>query len=215
MLQKIITYLQAILQAAGYFEKVFPLCVLKENRTNRDIQPFHYTGNGQLEPCNDFDHFNGSAYFRKNGDPSLSKYEGALIGTSCSDAVTIKFPLKLVLCIPRKSLSCDNEYANDLLAQTLVNLLQAKSTKLRKTLNAYNTAILVTAYCDDTFKLLKEEGDSNVTRDINYTLVYMSMNIDVEVIIDKNCIQTECNISGIIPSVATALDDMNVELREG
>lgn len=188
MFKRIIEYLQSKFLSTDYFEKVWTLCVLKEGDGKKE--PFHYIGKGNYESVRNFDHFKGSAYFRKNGDITIVKAEEE-ISRSCQDAVRITFPVKAIICIPRDKVKFDDEYAEDLTAQSIIKLLASKSTHIRNQIKAFKVSVLATRYSTDTLRILNEEI-SPVTTDINYNLIYMSIDLNIEVVIDKNCIEDEC-----------------------
>lgn len=192
MFRRIIEYLQSKLLSTDYFQKVWTLCVLKESGDKKE--PLHYIGKGNYESVRNFDHFNGSAYFRKNGDITIIKADEETT-RSCQDAIRITFPVKAIICIPREKVRFDDEYADDLTAQSIMRLLASKSTHIRNQIRAFKVSVLVTKYSTDTLRILNEEI-SPVENDINYNLIYMSMDLNIEVVIDKNCIEDECEFDG-------------------
>src|SRR5689334_565309 len=99
MLEAIITYLQGKLFSSNYFEKVWPLCTIKENKVTGEMFPVHYTQQGEYEDVSNFDFVNGSSYFRKNGDVSIARAESQLFN-SCQNLVTVTIPLKIISCVP-------------------------------------------------------------------------------------------------------------------
>jgi len=194
MLRRIIEWLQAKLISTDYFEKVWELCVLKENIAEGIKEPMRYKGSNEYESVRNFDHKNGSAYFRKNGNITVARADEEMM-RSCSEMVKITFPIKAIICVPREKIRFDDEYAEDLLAQTVMKLVSDKSTAIKTQIKAYRVAVQVTSYSTDTVRILQEEM-SPVKNDINYKLIYMSMDLNVEVVIDKNCIEDECEFDG-------------------
>ncbi len=189
MFRRIIEYLQSKLLTTNYFEKVWTLCVLKESGDKKE--PLHYIGKAQYESVRNFDRLNGSAYFRKNGDVTIIRADEEML-KSCQDAVKVNFPVRIIVCVPREKVKFDDEYADDLLAQSLMRLLASKSTTIRNEIRAFRVAVLASRYSTETLQILKEEI-SPVDTDIKYTLIYLSMDINIEVTIDKNCIEDECD----------------------
>jgi len=192
MIQAIVSYLQAVLVASNYFEKVYPLCEILENPNEK--KPAHYKCLGQYEDIN-IDHENGTAYFLRDGDPTYSPYSGNLITDSCSDFLTVKFPLKAILTVPKAKLSTDDEYTDDRIAQTLVALMGAQTYALKVSLNAKDINIFSPKYSTDKLRILKDQYGANATREPNYKLAYLSLSLSVEVVVNSNCLTTECNLN--------------------
>lgn len=189
MIESIVSYLKTVLEASDYFEKVFPLCEIRENPNEK--KPAHYKCKGQYEDIN-IDHENGLAYFLRDGDPSFSVYTGAMLTDSCATYLTVRYPLKAILTVPKAKLPTDDEYTEDRIAQSLIALIGDNTAALKVTLNAKEVSFFIPKYSTHKMGILREQYGTTATNEPNYKLAYLSLSITAEVVIDEDCIEPEC-----------------------
>src|SRR3989304_5957011 len=139
MIKATIDYINGKLAALNYFEKSFGLCenIVKGDKTF----PAEYNNNGEYKQINNFDKYNGVSYLRKRGDVSISDVDNTL--EACGILNNINFPLRMVIVVPRKKLDCDNNYSEDVIAQTIMRRLLTKDPALKVALNARQARIQI------------------------------------------------------------------------
>ncbi|MEK6886389.1 MAG: hypothetical protein AABW88_01010 [Nanoarchaeota archaeon] len=188
MIKAGIEYINSKLAVLNYFEKSFGLCeiISKGDKTF----PAEYLHNGEYKQINNFDTYNGVSYLRKNGDISISDVENTL--EACGILSSINIPMKLVLIIPRKKLDCDDNYSEDVIAQTIMRELLTKDVALKQTLNARQAKIQIDSYSTNSISILNEEYSKYPKKDINYKYAYLSLNIIITAIVTQDCLTRDC-----------------------
>lgn len=188
MIKASIEYINSKLAVLNYFEKSFGLC---EIITKGDKSfPAEYISKGEYKQVNNFDKYNGVSYLRKRGDITLSDAEDSLV--SCSTLNSVGIPLRLVVVIPRKKLDCDDNYSEDIIAQTLMRELLTKSPDLKVALNARTARIQIDSYSTDSLSILNEEYSNYPKKDINYKYAYLALDITVTALVTQDCLTRDC-----------------------
>lgn len=188
MIKASIEFINSKLSVLNYFEKSFGLCeiISKGDKTF----PAEYKGKGEYTQINNFDKYNGVSYVRKNGDISISDAENTLEACNILSAVTI--PLRLVVIVPRKKLDCDNNYSEDVIAQTIMRSLLTRGGDLKTTLKARTASLEVDSYSTDSLAILNEEYGNYPKKDINYKYAYVALNISINATVTHNCLTQDC-----------------------
>src|SRR3990167_4711812 len=184
MIKSTIDYINGKLAALNYFEKSFGLCeiITKGDKTF----PAEYNNNGEYKQINNFDKYNGVSYIRKRGDISISDAENTL--QACGILININIPLTLIAVIPRKKLECDNNYSEDVIAQTIMRTLLTKDALFKAALNARQARIQIDSYSTDSISILNEEYSGYAKKDVNYKYAYLSLDITVNAIVTQDCL---------------------------
>lgn len=191
MIETIIESLNSKLSALDYWEKQYCLTELFKS-ADGITRPMLYDTSGQLINTNNFDHWNGMLYWRKNGDvASVIDNEKKMSG-SCS-WIKFSFPLKIVSIIPKKKLSKDDAYSDDRVALAIIKTLTGPDTVLKSELKAAFATVKPEKYITDNSAILSAEYDGINITDIRYNFSYVSVEIEVEVLIDSRCIPDECD----------------------
>lgn len=190
IIEDVVEFLKAKLESTKYFGKVFGLCELIEKGDQK--QPAFYKGNGEYdETMNNWDSFNGIAYFRKIRNVSVSKSDDRLILTSCNTAINFRIPLRLVVVVPKANMTCDNAYADDNFIQSLMGQLILNSTDLKGSIGAIKTEVFTDDYSTDRKVLINEEFGTG--KEINYKFIHAYLDFTAKIDIDKKCLKSECD----------------------
>lgn len=192
MIETIIPALNIMLETTNYFEKQFELVeqVVKQTRDGNVFIPAQYCSFGQFEDVNDFDNYNGISYWRKNGDVSfVDADEDSFV--SCSNLMDVNIPLKLIAIIPRTKLKTDDAYSDERTATRIIKTLSGKNSALKTSLNAQWVDIIPNSYTTDNKQILNEEYNG-IDIQIRHEFVYLSVNITIDIRINKKCIIAEC-----------------------
>lgn len=188
MIKATIDYINGKLASLNYFEKSFGLCevISKGEKTF----PAEYLNNGEYKQINNFDKYNGVSYIRKAGDVTINDVDNSLEACNILSAVTI--PLKMIVVIPRKKLDCDDNYSEDVIAQTIMRVLLTKDATLKTALNARQASIQIDSYSTNSLSILGEEYSNYSKKDINYKYAYLSLDISVHANVTQDCLTRDC-----------------------
>lgn len=187
MVKATVEYVNGKLAALNYVEKSFGLC---ESVVKGDKQfPAEYHSKGEYKPI-DLDKWNGVSYIRKDGDISIADEENTL--QACATLSRVTIPLKLVVAIPRKKLDCDDNYSEDVIAQTIMRTLITKDPALKVSLSARQATIQVTSYNTNSISVLSGEYTRYPKKDINYKMVYLSLDLSVVALVTHDCLTQDC-----------------------
>lgn len=189
MLKSIIDTLNGTLLATNYFEKLYCLSELVKDATG-SVRPMQYIALGEYEQVNDFDYYNGVGYWRKTSDVSVSPYDNPMV--SCSNIVQIVYPLKFVCAIPKAKLPIDDQYTDDSIANEVMIALSGNNNAMKGLIKAQSVNVVPLKYTTDNQVILASEYPGIDIKDIDYKFAYLSFDFDVQVIINKNCIQNNC-----------------------
>lgn len=188
MIKATIEFINAKLATMNYFEKSFGLCetISKGAKTF----PAEYHSKGEYKQVNNFDSYNGVSYIRKRGDISISDEDNTM--QACGILSNVNVPLRLVVVIPRKKLDCDDNYSEDVIAQTIMRELLSKSPELKVALRARQARIQVDSYSTDSLSILNEEYGSYAKKDINYKYAYLALDLSVIALVTHDCLTQDC-----------------------
>lgn len=183
MLKEIICHLVDKVQATDYFEKVFPFVELLAKG------PAEYIGKGQYSDVTRFDHYNGMAYFRKNGDAITSRLERD--GVPCGMWLNIETPMRMVACVPKAKLEEDDAFADEYIAETFTKVLSFEGGALVSDIKASYLSSIPVRVVTDNKSVLSQEYDGTL-EEINFSYAYLAIDFNVTVQIKSDCI-TDCN----------------------
>lgn len=124
-LESIIEFLNARILLSGVIGKTYAIAV-KGDRIKDKADYIVYTGAGQSQPVTNFDNWLRSSFWIMNGNPLFNPTDTTLNNRSCSDSYNIIYPLQLVAVVKKSELPCDNSFASDVLATTLIKSLSGK-----------------------------------------------------------------------------------------
>ena len=188
MIKATVDYINNKLAALDYFEKSFGLCevIIKGDKSF----PAEYSGKGEYKQINNFDSYNGVSYIRKRGDISISDAENTIEACGILSAVSI--PLRMVAVIPRSTLDCDDNYSEDVIAQTIMRKLLTKGGDLKVTMKARQARIQVDSYNTNSIAILAEEYSNYPKSDINYKYAYLALDISVLATVTDDCLTQDC-----------------------
>lgn len=188
MIKASIDFINGKLEPLNYFEKSFGLCevIVKGDKSF----PAEYKSKGEYKQINDFDKYNGVSYIRKAGDVSISDQDNTLEACGILSSVTI--PLRLIAVVPRKKLDCDDNYSEDVIAQTIMRALLIKGGDLKVSLSARQARIQVDSYSTDSISILTGEYGRLPKRDINYKFAYLALDLSVIALVTHDCLTRDC-----------------------
>ena len=202
MIKPTVEFINCQLFSLGYFEKVYSLCeiITKGDKTF----PAQYNSKGEYLQINNFDKYNGVSYIRKDGDISISEADDNL--RACNNISNVSIPLKIVAIIPRKKIDIDNNFSEELVAQTIIKSLITKSADFKISLSARSAKILVSSYSTDSIKILSEEYSGLSKKDVNYKYIYLSLSINMNAIVSNECLVQDCGYGYFDSICATGLE---------
>lgn len=189
MLEKIICYLTGKLEDTGYFQKIFPFVELIQKGDN--LRPAEYLGKGQYKDVTRFDHYNGMAYLRKVGSTRTSK-DDEFSEVPCDTTLKFEYSLRLVVCVPKSSLTKDDEFSDERMTNTIISALTGESGSIKPQLKALSVTIIPSQVITNNKDVLNEEYPGFALADINYKYAYAAIDFLVTVHIKQSCITTEC-----------------------
>ena len=188
MIKATIEFINQKLATLNYFEKSFGLCevISKGDKTF----PAEYVSKGEYKQINNFDKYNGVSYLRKNGDVSISDETNTL--QACGILSNINIPLTLIVVVPRNKLDCDDNYSEDVIAQTIMKELLTKGGELKTVLKARNARLQVDGYSTNSLAIISGEYSNYPKKDINYKYAYLSLDISVLATVTHDCLTQDC-----------------------
>lgn len=188
MIKPTIEYINSKLASLNYCEKSFGLCEIIAK--GEKSFPAEYQSKGGYKQINNFDTFNGMSYIHKRGDITISDAENTL--EACKILSSVSIPLRLVVIVPRKKLDCDDNYSEDVIAQTIMRVLLTKGGDLKVALSARQASIQVDSYSTDSRAILSEEYSNYGKSDVNYKYAYLSLDMTVTAIVTHECLTQDC-----------------------
>lgn len=189
MIKEAVEYLQTQLTSTHLFTKVWGLCELinKDSKT----YPAFYKGGGNYDDVSQFDRQDGTAYFRMLSDVTTDNVEPEFITTSCGALIEFNFSLRVVCVIKRDKLECDDAYGVHQFAQMIAKVIDT-SSGLGTSLNAVSAKAIVKRYSTNGHEILKQEYQNPSINEFNFNFAYLSLDVDLIIIKDKNCIDAIC-----------------------
>ncbi len=188
MVQQIIEHLKSVLNETGFFQKIYPLCVLV--KTGNSTKPVRYIGGGKMEDIVYFSNNEGLGYFRKTADVKIS--EAPFIKTtSCKTGPNnYKYQLKFIGCVPKSKAECDNEYADDYICNTIVSSISGLSG-LAKEIGAISVKANIEGFKTDAPVVYQSEfAGQTIEFPFQYSL--FSVNFIVNIVAAPECFQKLC-----------------------
>ena len=193
MIKTIIDYNNAKLSLMGYFSKMYGLTtrVFRQLEDAEQRFPAESCGNGEFNNVSDFDFKYGLSYWKMNGKISMNESTTAsLIGGK--QIVIITYPLRLIVSIPKQKLSLDDAYSSERIANTLSKNLNDNNGALKTSLLARRVNVKMTGWEDIVDEIFTQEF-TGVDVNYDYKYVLMSIDFDIEVEINKTCLEDECS----------------------
>ena len=188
MIKATIEYINSKLAALNYFEQSFGLCEIISK--GQKTFPAEYLNNGEYRQINNFDKYNGVSYIRKTGDVSISEVENTI--EACKNLSSVNIPLRLVCIVPKKKLDCDNNYSEDVIAQTIMRELIITGGNFKIVLNARQAKLSVSSYSTDSMAILNEEYAAYPKKDINYKYAYLALDLNITALVTQDCLTRDC-----------------------
>lgn len=191
MLERITDYLVGRVSLSGYFDELFPFVELIE-RDNIKF-PAIYKGNGEYGAVNDFDNYNGMAYFRMNGKQRLTDISDNSSFDMCDKKLEVVYPMRIVAVVPKSKLSKDDAFTDDRVSRTLIELLLQDGGDLKSQLKASSLSIFPEMVTFDNYQVLAEEYQNlPKMKDVNFNFSYHAIDFTVTINIKQSCLTAEC-----------------------
>lgn len=207
MLEQALNIITQYLGQLGFFNNIYAIADRVNDGTK--TYPAFYKGEGNYIPI-EYDTTNGMCYFRKNGKPAFSNVtDESQRTTSCSNVIyDIRYPVKLVCLIPKSKAVCDGGFADDYFADIIISNVTGVS--LATAFNARSAKFIASGYESDNIKILQEEySNHKEITDINYRWSYLSIDFNLEITIDKQCLDScNYNVNALTPAQQTTLCDL-------
>lgn len=189
LLDYIIKYMNNKVEAtSSMFTKTYGLSEIAQSGNIKSYA--HYIGNGQLEPVTNFDAHNGTLFWIRRGDTSVSTEPPALLkDASCKNYVVLSYPLRAICVVKKEHLPCDNATAVDQVAQEMLHKLGGKDKALRTAIGAISLAINPSGYTVNIQGLpLSKE--------------YASFGLDytISIVFPQSCIPSICDDIALPPT---------------
>ena len=192
MIKEIIDQLNTQLEATNYFEKQFTLCDIVYN-ADGSSRPAEYCEGGSFNEVSNFTDYNGMSYIRRNGKTRMNVIDRADIPQKCGDdLLEMTFPLMLVAFVPKEKSSVDNNYTDDEIALTIMKELNGTNFIIKKAVKAKYAEVNVLGWETDNNVILNQEYNPAPIFDMDYGYSYLSMELEVKLIIRQSCIVVEC-----------------------
>lgn len=192
MIKEIIDELNTLLEATNYFEKQFTLCDIVYN-ADGSSRPAEYCEGGSYNEVSNFTDYNGMSYIRRNGKTRISVIDRPDIPQKCGDdLVEMIYPLLLVAFVPKEKSSIDNNYTDDEIALTIFKGLNGTNFNIKKVVKAKYAEVNVLGYETDNNTILNGEYNPVPITDMDYGYSYLSMELEVRLVIRQSCIVVEC-----------------------
>lgn len=197
MIGTIIDYNNTKLQLLGYLNKTYGLTqrVIRQKEGAETVFPAEYCGNGEFNNVTDFDFKHGLSYWKLRSNPSISASDReSLIGAQ--RMVTFTYPTTLIVSIPNSKTSSDDQYTFDRIAQAIAKNLNENNSSLKSQVQARRLEINMTGFNNKHDEVWREEF-SGIDFKYDYSYILMSIDFDVIVEINQNCLEDECSYYGI------------------
>lgn len=187
ILKEYLCQLSQAIQEAGLVNTFHEYCELIQ----RDgvTYPAYYTSGGEYMLVHDFDS-SGNGYIRKRGEVSLQPARAELQMTACSDGssdmMTLSYPLRLVMGVPKSRLE-DDAYSDDRLFYELFEIL---GTYYPVT-DVQDQDIIIRSFDTDALSIWSKEVQG-VDYQMLFRLSYISIDFDLTFTVSKACLKQSC-----------------------
>lgn len=186
MIKDVINYLNAKIDALGYFNNI--LCLAEKIEREGRVYPAIYNGMNEYNEIN-LDQEGSICYWRKNGDVSISTQENSTM--ACPIQYQTSVPLKLVCFIPKDNYTNDQYFADNLCSE-IIGYLTTNNAALKIVLKAKKATVIANKYVTDARSVGNEEYD-NINFEARYTHAYFSIDYDLVFITNDQCYIDICN----------------------
>lgn len=189
MIEVLVKYQNNQIGELGLFDKRFGLAELVE--AEGKTYPLVYDSQGNLKHVTKFSDWLGMSYFRLNGTVTTAE-DTADVFTPCSNALIITFPFKFIGTIKRNKLKKDDAYSADRVIQTIKKKIVTENSPVRSEINAKKVRLRVVGESFDRRQIIEEEYAGIDGIQVKWEYIYISLNIEASVFINKNCIKDYC-----------------------
>lgn len=177
-------------QISGITQKVIPLA---KQLTNSDGKTFPaiYKGQGQYSEISP-DNYAGLCYIRQIAPTTIS--ENTEFKRAMNDVSDYRYNLRLVACIKNSVFGSDDSFTSDVVALSLVKLINDSDFSLKADLNANFASVKAVSYNTDVKNILTKEysGIDRLKNSVPYDFTLIAIDIEVIVTISSNCIELLC-----------------------
>lgn len=188
MLEKVIDFLNLKLQALNMFQTIFCLAESVTDATGIK-SPRAYITKGQWQTVNDVDKSKGLTYWRQTGDININTNQGAV---ACDEELDITYPLRLIITLPKKAIKRDDAYSEHRVAESLISTLINNSSGLKINVGAKRIGMNVEKYSVNGEEIFSQEFSGLKKKDYDYKICYLSIDVKINIIINKSCLTTNC-----------------------
>tara|TARA_R110000868_G_scaffold179544_2_gene419617 strand:- start:165 stop:2069 length:1905 start_codon:yes stop_codon:yes gene_type:complete len=206
MLKAIVNFLNLKLELLNYFDLTRCLCELKTK--DSVIAPKEYIANGEFQNI-DFDSSNGVSYWRLRDSITVSRESNP---NKALKRVQTTVPMKLVFSVLREKLTADDAYSFDRIRQTIVKQFNIDNGALTTALGAAKVTITAPSSNGDPLSVWEEETSNTGTQEPDFKYVFGSIDIDIVIDSDTDCLPTECD--DVDSDILHAFDFCNVAIQE-
>lgn len=190
MIEQLVKYENNQIGELNLFDKRYGLAEIVED-TSGNSYPLVYESNGNLKHVTKFSDWLGMSYFRLNGTVQTTT-DLTDVFVPCSNALEIIYPLKFVGTIKRTKLITDDAYSADRIIQTIKKKITTENSPIRSEINASRVSFKITGETFDRKQIISEEYAGIDKIQVRWEYIYISLNIEAKVFINKNCIQDYC-----------------------
>jgi hypothetical protein len=182
ILKTTIERLNELALTTNLFSKLYGICEIDKAVKDKSIAGIsHYTSAGQKEQVTNYDNENGTLFWLRRANSSMSLVSVGQRTKSCEDLFQISFALRGVAVVKRDKLPCDNATSSDLIAQAVTKVFIGNEVMLKKSMNARRVTVTPIGYAVDPKEIIKN---------LNYASVYFD--IDVTIQTTKECLPIIC-----------------------
>lgn len=197
MIGTIIDYNNAKLLLLGYINNAYGLTerVVRKTEEGERVFPAEYCGNGEFKSVADFDLKYGLSYWRIRSSPTVSPSDReSLVGAQ--RMVTFNYPVTLVVSIPNQKTSVDDKYTFERIAVAIAKNLNENNSSLKSQIQARRVEINMSSFNNKHDEVWREEF-SGIDFKYDYRYTLMSIDFDIVVEINQNCLEDECSYYGV------------------
>ena len=186
MVKQVYQYIGEQLRAMQLFEKIFPYAEIIT--TSHGLSPVYYVGGGNYQPIN-LSAFAGCAYLRKNSAIIFQKSsQESLIGSVVNEDAIIG--IKLVAAIRKDAITLDQAFDSEIIIEEIFKRLSGRSSAMASCVGVKDAMITIKNGETDREKIIIGEYGS---KDISFEWLIVSLDIEVTILFDKNCMTTLCD----------------------